>query len=353
MSEIRSLRFRNQWVLLFVGILMISLIMSGCSKSSNEDSSGNDPKEVVLTYEKGEKITRGEFNTFISVNKMLSPQMAQYFDDPSFQQEMLTQYASYIILSKRISSELKKTTDKEIATQMKQLEDYFSQQEGGLEKQLTEFKIKKSDIEELIKLNYYSMKYLEALITNPEIEQQYKNGIEEKKYHIATVSHILISLTDSATNKEIRTDEQALARANEVLAKLKAGGDFVKLASEYSDDPGSKDSGGKYENADVSNWVPEFKQASLDLPLNTISDPPVKSDYGYHVMKVESRNVKTLDEVKDEVKNAVLEQKYKEFYEKELPGLITNKLATPQPSAQPTAQPSAQPTAQPSTQSNK
>lgn len=62
---------------------------------------------------------------------------------------------------------------------------------------------------------------------------------------------------------------------------------LLKL-QKYSEDPGSAEKGGLYENTPVSTWVEAFKEAAKTLPLNKISDP-VETEYGYHIMKVEAR----------------------------------------------------------------
>ena len=89
--------------------------------------------------------------------------------------------------------------------------------------------------------------------------------------------------------------------AKEVKTKLDAGEDFAKVAKEYSEDPGSADNGGLYENTPVSNWVEAFKEAAKTLPINKISDP-VETEYGYHVMKVESRTEADYSKLTDEQK---------------------------------------------------
>ncbi|HEX9115300.1 MAG TPA: peptidylprolyl isomerase [Anaerolineae bacterium] len=82
-----------------------------------------------------------------------------------------------------------------------------------------------------------------------------------------------------------RSDAEALARAKEVKAKLDAGGDFAKLAEQYSDDPGSAKSGGDLGWFGKGQMVPEFETAALALAVNQISDP-VKTTYGYHIIQV-------------------------------------------------------------------
>jgi peptidyl-prolyl cis-trans isomerase D len=96
--------------------------------------------------------------------------------------------------------------------------------------------------------------------------------------------HILIQV---AAGADAKTDAAAKAKADDVLKQLKAGGKWDDLAKKYSDDPGSKDSGGELGFAQRGRMVPEFDKAIFSQPINEIDI--VKSQFGYHVVQVEER----------------------------------------------------------------
>ncbi|BDU70948.1 peptidylprolyl isomerase [Mesoterricola silvestris] len=97
--------------------------------------------------------------------------------------------------------------------------------------------------------------------------------------------HILVSTRAQGTEKA-RTDEEAKARIKEIQEALKAGKSFEELAKTYSDDPGSKDRGGLYDNMPFGRFVPEFDKAVRDQKAGEVGEP-VKSMHGYHLIKVE------------------------------------------------------------------
>jgi len=100
-----------------------------------------------------------------------------------------------------------------------------------------------------------------------------------------TARHILIGTRANGDQKAL-TDEEAKAKAIKVLAEIKGGKPFEAAAKEYSDDPGSKDKGGLYEDTAFGKFVPEFDQAVRSQAIGQVGEP-VKTMYGYHLIEVE------------------------------------------------------------------
>ena len=95
--------------------------------------------------------------------------------------------------------------------------------------------------------------------------------------------------------------------AKDLLAQIKKGGSMDKLAKEKSKDAGSKEQGGKLEWTMPSNFVKPFADAVLKLKKGEMAQEPVKSPYGYHIIKLEdSRTAKVpgFDEVKDKIRQS-------------------------------------------------
>ncbi len=121
--------------------------------------------------------------------------------------------------------------------------------------------------------------------TQPQIQAYYTAHLSE--YSVpeqAKSRHILIKVAPGA---DAKTDAAAKAKAEDVLKQLKAGGSWTALAKKYSDDPGSKDSGGELGFAQRGRMVPEFDNAIFTQKIGDIEI--VKSQFGYHVVQVEDR----------------------------------------------------------------
>ena len=100
--------------------------------------------------------------------------------------------------------------------------------------------------------------------------------------------------------RHILVDKEDDAKA--IIASLKKGETFEKLAKEKSKDTGSKDNGGDLDWAPAGRYVPEFGNAVKALAKGQLTDAPVKSPFGYHVIRVDdsrAMKVPAFDEVKD------------------------------------------------------
>ncbi|UGS23946.1 peptidylprolyl isomerase [Flavobacterium channae] len=101
----------------------------------------------------------------------------------------------------------------------------------------------------------------------------------------AKASHILLAYKGAPQSTATRTKEEAQALANDLLAQAKANpGNFAMLAMTNSDDPGSKNNGGEYDNITPGQMVPQFNDFVFNNAVGTIG--VVETDYGFHVIKV-------------------------------------------------------------------
>ena len=131
-------------------------------------------------------------------------------------------------------------------------------------------------------------------VTDADLKAAYENikgQYAGKEYH---VEHILV-------------DKEAEAKA--IIVQLKAGANFEDMAKAKSKDPGSAKNGGDLGWVSDKALVPEFSKAMVQLKNGQITDKPVKSQFGYHIIKtLDSRDAKapSFDEMKDQLKQMIM-----------------------------------------------
>jgi parvulin-like peptidyl-prolyl isomerase len=124
------------------------------------------------------------------------------------------------------------------------------------------------------------------------------------EYEQVKARHILIRYKGSSVpvkkdGKDL-TEEEALAKAQEIRAKLLAGGDFAELAKAESDDTGNATRGGDLGTFSKGRMVPEFEKAAFAAEVGKVTEP-VKTKFGYHLIIVDSRDTRPFAEVKPEI----------------------------------------------------
>lgn len=116
--------------------------------------------------------------------------------------------------------------------------------------------------------------------------EQVKAQYTGKEYH---VEHILV---------EKESDAKA------IIAQLKSGANFADIAKAKSKDPGSAANGGDLGWVNEQSLVPEFSKAMVQLKPGQTTDKPVKSQFGWHIIKLdEVRDLKapSMEEIKDQL----------------------------------------------------
>ena len=111
----------------------------------------------------------------------------------------------------------------------------------------------------------------------------------------------------------VKTEDEAKA----IIKELNDGADFAKLADEKSQDKGG--SGGDLGYFGPGQMVPEFEKAAFALDVGTITQEPVQSQFGYHIIKVEDKRLQQpppYEEVKDQMRSVVMRERYVELASK-------------------------------------
>jgi len=138
---------------------------------------------------------------------------------------------------------------------------------------------------ERVAINYVELNF-DEIATDVEVSESEIRAIyedNEQRYQLPEtrkVSHILLSTgTDSSESEQFE-------KAQTLIEELNNGADFVALAEQHSQDPGSASNGGSLGEVEIGVMVPEFEQAAFDLEVGKISQP-VKTQFGYHIIKVD------------------------------------------------------------------
>jgi peptidyl-prolyl cis-trans isomerase C len=132
-------------------------------------------------------------------------------------------------------------------------------------------------------------------------DEAVKQISEEKEVN---ARHILFR----ATAGDEKAGKEAEDKAKAVIVRLKKGEDFAKVATEVTEDPSGKANGGDLGYFTKEQMVPEFSDAAFKLEKGQISEP-VKSQFGWHVIKVEDKRTKQapkFEEVKPQIENFVV-----------------------------------------------
>ena len=138
-------------------------------------------------------------------------------------------------------------------------------------------------------------------VTDAELQKEYDKIKAQTTGTEYKVRHILVEKEDEA---------------KAILAQLKAGAKFEDLAKKNSKDPGSAEKGGELDFAAPSSYVPEFSQAMVALKKGETTEAPVKSQFGYHIIRLDDTRAAQfppLADVKPQLQQRVAQQKAQQF----------------------------------------
>ncbi|MEN9551026.1 MAG: peptidylprolyl isomerase [Limnohabitans sp.] len=140
-------------------------------------------------------------------------------------------------------------------------------------------------------------------VTDAEIKAEYDKFVAANGGKEYRARHILVEKEDEA---------------KALIADIKKGGKFEDLAKKASKDPGSGANGGDLDWAPAASYVPEFSNAMVKLEKGQMTDAPVKSQFGFHVIRVDDvrdAQLPKLDEVKPQITQQLTQSKLGKFQE--------------------------------------
>ncbi|MGM9949027.1 MAG: peptidylprolyl isomerase [Lysinibacillus sp.] len=259
--------------------IALSAMLVGCS--------GGDDRTVATVND--EKITEAE------LNKLLYSQYGQTVLDALITNEIVEQEAKKLDIT---------LSDEEIDEEYKVYTESYGGEDALLQA-LKDLNMTKEDIMNDIKIYLLTLKVMEDYVD--VTEEDVKAYFEENKESFATqeqveASHILVE--DEATAKE-------------VIEKLNGGADFAELAAEYSIDEGNAADGGALGFFGRGQMVEEFENAAFAMKVGEVSKTPVKTEHGYHIIKVTDKTEAAeadYETSKEEAREQLLDQRVNEQY---------------------------------------
>ena len=146
-------------------------------------------------------------------------------------------------------------------------------------------------------------------VTDAEVQKAYADGA--KQYEQVKARHILIAPKGSAAaqpGKKELTDAEAKAKAEDLRKQIVGGASFDELAKKESDDVGSGARGGDLGSFSRGQMVPEFEQAAFNAKVGDVT-PVVKTQFGYHIIKVEAHDSAPLEQVRPAIEKELKQTK--------------------------------------------
>ena len=140
-------------------------------------------------------------------------------------------------------------------------------------------------------------------VTDAEVQAEYDKFVAANGGKEYKARHILVE-----------TKEQA----DKILADLKKGGKFEDIAKKQSKDPGSGANGGDLDWANPGSFVPEFSEALIALKKGETTPAPIKSQFGYHVIRlddVRQAQLPKVEEVKPQITQQLQQQRLQKYQE--------------------------------------
>ncbi|MDP3170149.1 MAG: peptidylprolyl isomerase [Polaromonas sp.] len=138
-------------------------------------------------------------------------------------------------------------------------------------------------------------------VTDADLKGEYDKFVAANGGKEYKARHILVEKEDEA---------------KAIIASLKKGGKFEDIAKKQSKDPGSGASGGDLDWANPSSYVPEFSDAMAKLGKGQLTDTPVKTQFGYHVIRVDdirTAKLPAFEELKPQIAQQMQQQKLSAF----------------------------------------
>jgi foldase protein PrsA len=288
--------------------LALGLAAAGCGGDDDEDASADVPADAIAVVGDRE-IPKSEYDRLLSQAQATYEAREQDFPaagTPEFAQlrnalvRSLVEQAQFEIAAEELDVTV---TDEELDKRLDELKQQFfdgdeKKYQDELDKQgLTEEQVLKDLRTRMLSEKIFEKVTSEVKVSDADIQAYYdENKAQFEQPASREVRHILVK------NK---------AKADDIHAQLENGGDFAKLAKEFSTDTASAKDGGKF-TAQKGATVAPFDKVAFELKTGELSEP-VKTQFGWHIIEavgdVKDATTQELADVKEQISTTLLEEK--------------------------------------------
>jgi foldase protein PrsA len=296
----------------------VALVAAGCGGGSQ-----SVPDNAVAVVD-GTVITKAQLDTLVNQTKNNYKATKQQFPKagtPEYQ-NLQTQWVQYLVqnaeLEKAAADMGISVSAKDVDKSEKQLiAAQFDGKRSEYVKALKQQGLTAADYRPILERQALTAKLFDAVtkdvtVSDKDVLDYYTQN--QAQYPASRdVRHILLAVTNPAgctpgQDAKCKVDfAKSKAEADKIYAQLEGGANFAALAKQYSQDPGTKNSGGKL-TIRRGQTVPEFEKTAFALKVGQISKP-VKTLYGYHVIEALSPVKGNFDGYKETVRQTVLQQR--------------------------------------------
>lgn len=285
-----------------IALLILGLLVAGCKPGSQAQS-------TVIAEVNGDKITQTEFDQHLKLLKF------------TYEKQVLGTGKLDAVKDKETISKLEEQAYKEMILQ-KLLWQEAEKQKTEIKDSEVDEALKDQDIKTFLGDSGMEEKYFRQEMKTQILYWKIRDKVtakisvneeEAQKYYQDNIGQYTEPGGIQISHILVETEKEAL----DILAKIKAGSDFAELAKQYSTCSSKEQGGDLGIVSDSSNLVAEFKDVALKLQPGEITQEPVKSEFGYHIIKagekVESK-IHSFEEVKNSVIGELENQKKDQAY---------------------------------------
>lgn len=296
-------------------VVAVLVIAAGCGGGGNEGSTNESSQDVpadAVAVVAGTAVTKAEFDRFFAQREKAAEAQGQPFPDAGTPEyvDLQNQAVDFLVQRIELAKEAESlgiaVADNEVTTRVDELKNqFFDGDDAKYQEELDSLGLTEKDVRADVRAQVIAEEIFDSVtkdvtVTDADVKTYYDENTEQFQVpESREVAHILLK-----TKKE----------ADDVYAQLQDGADFAALAKKLSTDTGSAENGGKLTD-ERGSFVPEFEEVAFSLDTGELGKP-VKSDFGWHVIKAledtQPAETTSFDDAKKSIEEQLLEERRNE-----------------------------------------